>query len=233
MPITLTVEDMREDRETVATGRRIDSSFAELGLGHTKHTLFVRTPGGRLFALNVPAEMYEELEWKAEPEPKPPEKPRPGTLVLKARRATDVADGTKDAREYTFKYKPEDYSKTEGSLFGGVPIQVNGLSSIRIDPRQFPPSNKGLLPFRIIERDNFCSSSGTLYPVAFIVHDFEWEDEPRTPGLFVGTRRQFAENGPKYEIIAVHDEYVDVELVDTYERFSRKLKDVLSDPEAT
>lgn len=58
---TLEFISVQEDRETIGTGYRPDGSFTELAIGKTRHTLFVRGPSGKLFAVEVPAELADEL----------------------------------------------------------------------------------------------------------------------------------------------------------------------------
>lgn len=100
------------------------------------------------------------------------EPPYKGIMIIKAKRERDR--NIKDARIYEFRYNPKDYPEANG-LSAGVPIPC-GMSSIRVNPNKFHPTSKGLLPFQIIEHDDY-SGAGTCYPVKFDVIDFEWQNE--------------------------------------------------------
>lgn len=101
---------------------------------------------------------------------KPPYK---GVMVVKAHR---VGDDKKNAKVYEFRYHPEDYPEING-ISKGVPLHVGYLSSVRVNPNQFHPTSKGLLPFKIIESDRYCGPNNVYYPVLFEVFDFSWEEK--------------------------------------------------------
>lgn len=101
---------------------------------------------------------------------KPPFK---GIMIVKAHRLQDK--DKKDARVYQFRYNPKDYPEKD-NLSKGIPIAC-GYSCVRVNPNQFWPSSKGLLPFNIVEHDIYARPGGTCYPVTFEVFDFEWEED--------------------------------------------------------
>jgi hypothetical protein len=101
---------------------------------------------------------------------KPPYK---GIMVIKARRVQDK--NKSDAREYEFKYNPEEYPETN-NISKGVPFACGNMCPVRVNPAQFYPGSKGLLPFTIVESDKYCTNNGIWYPVLFEVFDFEWEN---------------------------------------------------------
>lgn len=117
-----------------------------------------------------PAVEVKTIPEKKDYHQKPPFK---GVMVCKAKRLKDK--NRDDARIYQFRYNPKDYPEVNGRSTG-IPLQC-GYSSIRVNPNQFWPSSRGLLPFVISEHDNYCGPGGTCYPVLFEVFDFEWEED--------------------------------------------------------
>ena len=64
----LEVVEVETTREVVPMGLKEeedgDRHYKELAVGNTKHRVFVRGPSGKLFALDAPSELIEEIEGK-------------------------------------------------------------------------------------------------------------------------------------------------------------------------
>lgn len=59
--LKLDVVDIASERVVIPVGRR-DEGYDDLAIGTTKHRLFLRGPSGRVFVLEAPAEMVEEIQ---------------------------------------------------------------------------------------------------------------------------------------------------------------------------